>query len=63
MIPIKKTKRTAGEISGLLWPDLARQIFPRDGENIDLRTCRIGDKIYATVFIDLFPQEIKPFQN
>lgn len=60
-IPTKVLKRTAGEISGLLWPSLARQLIPRDAENIDLRTTRIGDKIYSSVFIDLFPQDIKPF--
>ena len=30
-------------------------------ENIDLRTARIGDKIYATVFISLFPKDIQTF--
>lgn len=36
-------------------------INSRDGENIDLRTVRIGDRIYGSVFIDLFPQEVQPF--
>lgn len=40
---------------------MAQQVIPRDGEILNLRTCRIGDRIYAPVFIDLFPQEIKPF--
>ena len=49
------------DLSGLLWPPLYKQILPRDAENIDLRTARVGDKIYACLFIDLFPQEIQTF--
>lgn len=57
----KEYKKFDGELSDLLWPSLARQILPRDAENLDLRTARIGDKIYTAVFIDLFPKEIKNF--
>lgn len=49
------------ESSDLLWPSLAKQVIPRDAENIDLRTVRIGDKIYSSVFIDLFPKDIQSF--
>lgn len=49
------------DISEVMWPPLVPQLIPRDGEVINLRTARIGDKIYATHYIDLFPQEIKPF--
>lgn len=49
------------DISELLWPSLASQLIPRDGENIDLRVARIGDNIYAPLFIDLFPKDIKIF--
>lgn len=60
-IPVRDLKTTAGEISDVLWPPLGRQLLPRDAENIDLRTCRIGDRIYSSLFIDLFPQEVRPF--
>lgn len=60
-IPLKDYENASGDISDVLWPNLARQIFPRDAENIDLRTARMGDKIYSAVFIDLFPKEIKTF--
>lgn len=49
------------DLSEIAWPPLVPQIIPRDGEVINLRTCRIGDKIYSTHYIDLFPQDIKPF--
>ncbi|HEX4045367.1 MAG TPA: type IV secretion protein IcmB [Gammaproteobacteria bacterium] len=60
-IPIRETKSPADELSGLMYPNLARQIFPRDAMVQDLRTLRVGDRIYTPLFIDLFPQDIKPF--
>lgn len=60
-ITIKELKNLRGEISDILWPSLARQLIPRDAENLDLRTARVGDKIYACVFIDLFPKEVQQF--
>ncbi len=64
-IPMREITRPdlAGELSGLMWPPLARQIFPRDALIIDLRTIRVGDRIYTPLFIDLFPQDIKPFMH
>lgn len=60
-IPMREARPTAGELSGLMYPPLARQIFPRDAHSIDLRTIRAGDRIYTPIFIDLFPQELKSF--
>lgn len=62
-VPLKDYATYRGEISDLLWPSLARQLLPRDAENIDLRTARVGDRIYSCVFIDLLPKEIKPFMT
>ncbi|OGT56314.1 MAG: type IV secretion protein IcmB [Gammaproteobacteria bacterium RIFCSPHIGHO2_12_FULL_42_10] len=60
-IPIHEARPSANELSGLMYPPLARQVFPRDATAIDLRTLRIGDRIYTPLFIDLFPQELKSF--
>lgn len=60
-IPLRESKNFPNDVSNILWPPLASQLIPRDGENIDLRTARIGDRIYGSVFIDLFPQEVQPF--
>lgn len=60
-VPVREVGDVAGPLSGLMWPPLARQIFPRDAEVVDLRTLRAGDRIYTPLSIDLFPQEIKPF--
>lgn len=60
-ITIKEPKKLSGDISDILWPSLSRQLMPRDAVNLDLRTVRIGDRIYSCVFIDLFPKEIQRF--
>jgi intracellular multiplication protein IcmB len=60
-IPVHEARSQAGELSGLMYPPLARQVFPRDANTLDLRTLRIGDRIYTPLFIDLFPQELKSF--
>lgn len=60
-IPIRETKNFKGDISDTLWPPLANQLIPRDGEILSLRTARIGDRIYAPVTIELFPKEISTF--
>jgi len=61
IIPIRETKNREGDISEVLWPPLANQLIPRDGEIVNLRTARLGDRLYGTVSIDLFPKEIAPF--
>lgn len=60
-IPLHEARPPANELSGLMWPPLARQVFPRDAVALDLRTIRVGDRIYTPIFIDLFPQELKSF--
>jgi intracellular multiplication protein IcmB len=60
-IPVREVRPAANPLSGLMWPPLARQIFPRDAVAIDLRTIRVGDRVYTPLFIDLFPQELKTF--
>lgn len=62
-IPNRSTKNYTGDVSDVLWPPLSQQLIPRDGENLDLRTARIGDRIYSSVFIDLFPKELAPFMK
>jgi len=62
-IPVREVSATAGELSGLMYPPLARQVFPRDAMVLDLRTLRVGDRIFTPLFIDLFPQELKSFNQ
>ncbi|KTD55427.1 type IV secretion protein IcmB [Legionella quateirensis] len=60
-LPVREVNSFEGDPSDLLWPSLAKQVIPRDAEVIDLRTVRVGDKIYASTYIDLFPKDVRPF--
>jgi intracellular multiplication protein IcmB len=60
-IPVHEARPAAGELSGLMYPPLSRQVFPRDAKVLDLRTLRAGDRIYTPLYIDLFPQDLKSF--
>ncbi len=60
-VPARVAKNFPMGASNLLWPPLPKQLIPRDGENINLRTTRIGDHNYASVYIDLFPQNVQAF--
>ena len=60
-VSVKEVKGFRGDATDLLWPSLAKQLIPRDAYNYDLKTVKIGDTLYSSVFIDLFPQEIRPF--
>lgn len=60
-ITVREINSFDGDPSDLLWPSLAKQVFPRDAEALDLRTVRVGDKIYSSTYIDLFPKDLRPF--
>ncbi|AWN75373.1 TPA: type IV secretion protein IcmB [Legionella anisa] len=60
-VTVREINSFDGDASDLLWPSLAKQVFPRDAEVLDLRTVRVGDKIYSSTYIDLFPKDLRPF--
>lgn len=60
-LAVRETNEFEGDASDLLWPSLAKQVIPRDAEIIDRRTVLVGDRLYSTVYIDLFPKEIRSF--
>ncbi|HAZ7572005.1 type IVB secretion system protein IcmB/DotO [Legionella sp. PATHC032] len=60
-ISVRELNNFEGDPSDLLWPPLSKQVLPRDAEIIDLRTVRVGDKIYSSTYIDLFPKDVRPF--
>jgi len=60
-ISAREIQNFEGDISDVFWPSLAKQVIPRDAEIYDRRTVKVGDKIYSSVFIDLFPKEVRPF--
>ena len=62
-VTVREVNDFEGDPSDLLWPSLAKQTIPRDAEIIDRRTVLVGNKIYTSVYIDLFPKDLKPFTN
>ncbi len=62
-IPERALDRFPYDISNVMYPTLSDQLFVRDAERIDLRTVRIGDRIYSSVFIYLFPKEVQSFMS
>ena len=62
-LPVRVVNELEGDVSDVLWPSLAQQVIPREGEVLDRRTVLVGNKIYSSVYIDLFPKELWPFMN
>lgn len=60
-IPVRDIKRNAKDMSGAVWPKLGEQVFPRNGQELDLKTVEIGDRIYAPMYVHYAPSEIRPF--
>jgi intracellular multiplication protein IcmB len=49
--------------SDLLWPPIAKQVIPRDAEIVDRRTVLVGNRLYSSVYIDLFSKDIRSFAH
>ncbi len=60
-IPVRDIKRDKRDVSGAFWPSIPKQIFPRSGYEVDLKTVIVGERIYAPMYVYLAPAEIKPF--
>ena len=63
MIGVTEVNNFEGDPSDLLWPPLSKQVLPRDATIVDRRTVLVGDKLYATMYIDLFPKDVRPFSQ
>ena len=59
----KIAKSYTGSISDVLWPSISHQLAPRDIFAQDLKTCRVGDLCYSSVYVDLFPKDLQPFMQ
>lgn len=47
----------------IMWPKLGWQICPRDATIIENNVVEIGDRIYAPLYLDNFPQDIMSFET
>ena len=60
-ISAREINNFEGDVSDLLWPSLAKQVIPRDAQILDRRTVLVGNRIYSSSYIDLFPKDVRPF--
>jgi intracellular multiplication protein IcmB len=49
------------DVSSLLWPPIADQLFMWEAERLDKRTVQIGDRIFSSIDIELLQDEFVPF--
>lgn len=62
--PIKPQIRknfTKAEQWDIVWPKLSWQITPRDAKIIDDKFVKVGDNIFAPIYIDLMPKDVRQF--
>ncbi len=62
-LPVREINHFEGDVSDILWPSLAQQVIPREADILDRRTVQVGDKLYSSAYIDLFPKDIRPFMS
>jgi intracellular multiplication protein IcmB len=60
-LPLQLNGNLKKDVSSLMWPPLDWQLMPRGGENVGLKFARIGDQLFAPIYVELFPKDIKPF--
>jgi len=60
-ITAREFKTYEGDVSDILWPSLAKQVIPRESKIFDRRTVQVGDRIYSSIYIDLFPKDVRSF--
>ena len=62
--PIKPQIRknyTKAEQWDIVWPKLSWQVAPRDANIVDNKFVQVGDKLYAPIYIDLMPKDVRQF--
>lgn len=45
----------------IVWPKLSWQLTPRDATIVEDNVVKIGSKVFAPVYIELFPRDVQPF--
>jgi len=51
------------DLSHVLYPTIASQVWPRESELYDRRTIRIGDRLHSPLVVSLPPQNPRPFNT
>jgi len=62
-LPLRLEDSYNPDASGVLWPRLRDQLFPRASEDVDYATIKIGDTYFAPITVELLPKTPEPFQS
>lgn len=62
-VPMRIDTNYKPDMSGMLWPPIEDQLFPRKAENKSDSTVEIGGRIFAPLTIALMPKKPAPFQT
>ena len=62
-IPLRLDGSYRPDVSGMLWPRLTDQLFPRGAEHLDHATVKVGDTAFAPITIEMMPKSPEPFQS
>ena len=55
--PSQRADRAGAESWEILWPTLGHQLAPRDATVIGANIVEMGDRIYAPLYVDIFPKK------
>lgn len=61
--PTVRARRATADEWEVLSPPLSWQVCSRDARIVDANIVEIGDRIYAPIYIDLFPRDLKYFMT
>ena len=60
-LPLRLPDEEGSPLQHVIYPDFARQLWPREGHMVSRSAIRIGDRIYSPLIMTLMPQTPKPF--
>lgn len=60
---LRMTNNNSADKSAMMWPRLAKQVIPRAWEEIDSRTVRVGDRLYAPMYVEYGPSDPRTFDH
>lgn len=61
--PAKRQDKVGGESWDILWPTLGSQLVPRDASVLNSSYVEVGDRIFAPMYLDLFPKKPEFFSS
>lgn len=63
VVPSIRRNRVAKDEWDILWPPLSWQVCPREATIVEANAVEIGDRVYAPIYLNLFPRspEFFPF--